>query len=80
MGGTSYDVSVVRGGVAPAQPGWNWHHRYVIGLPMVSVETLGAGGGSICHVRGGALARRPGERGRRARARSATAAAARARR
>jgi N-methylhydantoinase A len=55
MGGTSYDVSVVRGGAAPAQPGWNWHHRYVIGLPMVSVETLGAGGGSICQVRGGAL-------------------------
>jgi len=55
MGGTSYDVSVVRGGVAPAQPGWNWHHRYLIGLPMVSVETLGAGGGSLCQVRGGAL-------------------------
>jgi N-methylhydantoinase A len=55
MGGTSYDVSVVRGGVAPAQPGWNWHHRYVVGLPMVSVETLGAGGGSICQVRSGAL-------------------------
>ena len=55
MGGTSYDVSVVRGGIAPAEPGWNWHHRYVIGLPMVSVETLGAGGGSICHVDSGAL-------------------------
>jgi N-methylhydantoinase A len=55
MGGTSYDVSVVRGGVAPAQSGWNWHHRYVIGLPMVSVETLGAGGGSICSVRKGSL-------------------------
>jgi N-methylhydantoinase A len=55
MGGTSYDVSVVRGGVAPAQPGWNWHHRHVIGLPMVSVETLGAGGGSLCQVRGGVL-------------------------
>ena len=55
MGGTSYDVSVVRGGAAPAQPGWNWHHRYVIGLPMVSVETLGAGGGSLCEVRNGAL-------------------------
>jgi N-methylhydantoinase A len=27
------------------------HHRYVLGLPMVSVETLGAGGGSLCHVR-----------------------------
>ncbi len=55
MGGTSYDVSVVRGGAAPAQPGWNWHHRYVIGLPMVSVETLGAGGGSLCDARGGLL-------------------------
>jgi len=55
MGGTSYDVSVVRGGRAPAEPGWNWHHRYVLGLPMVSVETLGAGGGSICQVRDGLL-------------------------
>jgi N-methylhydantoinase A len=55
MGGTSYDVSVVRAGVAPALPGWNWHHRYLVGLPMVSVETLGAGGGSICQVKGGRL-------------------------
>jgi N-methylhydantoinase A len=55
MGGTSYDVSVVRGGEAPAQPGWNWHHRYVVGLPMISVETLGAGGGSICDARDGVL-------------------------
>jgi N-methylhydantoinase A len=55
MGGTSYDVSLVRAGAAPAQPGWNWHHRYVIGLPMVSVETLGAGGGSLCDARGGVL-------------------------
>ncbi len=55
MGGTSYDVSVVRGGRAPAEPGWNWHHRYVLGFPMVSVETLGAGGGSICEAEGGML-------------------------
>jgi len=55
MGGTSYDVSVVRRGQAPAEPGWNWHHRYVVGLPMVSVETLGAGGGSICQAREGRL-------------------------
>jgi len=55
MGGTSYDVSVVRRGTAPAEPGWNWHHRYLVGLPMVSVETLGAGGGSICAVKNGAL-------------------------
>ena len=55
MGGTSYDVSVVRGGLAPAEPGWNWHHRNLVGLPMVSVETLGAGGGSICQVESGVL-------------------------
>ncbi len=55
MGGTSYDVSVVRGGEAPAEPGWSWHHRAVIGLPMVRVETLGAGGGSLCSVQGGSL-------------------------
>lgn len=55
MGGTSYDVSVVLNGAAPAESGWNMHHRYLIGVPMVKVETLGAGGGSICHVRGGVL-------------------------
>jgi len=55
MGGTSYDMSVVVGGQAPAEAGWNMHHRYLIGVPMVKVETLGAGGGSICHVNNGAL-------------------------
>jgi N-methylhydantoinase A len=63
MGGTSYDVSLVRGGAAPARPGWNWHHRYVVGLPMVGVETLGAGGGSLCAVRGGELRVGPGSAG-----------------
>jgi N-methylhydantoinase A len=55
MGGTSYDVSVVLDGAAPAEASWNLHHRYLIGVPMVKVETLGAGGGSICYVNGGAL-------------------------
>lgn len=55
MGGTSYDISVVRGGCAPAESGWNWHHRYVVAIPMVQVETLGAGGGSICRARSGVL-------------------------
>ncbi len=55
MGGTSYDMSLVLNGSAPAEAGWNMHHRYLIGVPMVKVETLGAGGGSICHVSGGAL-------------------------
>ncbi|RZK03981.1 MAG: hydantoinase/oxoprolinase family protein [Novosphingobium sp.] len=55
MGGTSYDMSVVVGGQAPAEAGWNMHHRYLIGVPMVKVETLGAGGGSIVNVNNGAL-------------------------
>lgn len=55
MGGTSYDMSLVVNGQAPAEAGWNMHHRYLIGVPMVKVDTLGAGGGSICHVNAGAL-------------------------
>lgn len=55
MGGTSYDMSLVSGGSAPAEAGWNMHHRYLIGVPMVKVETLGAGGGSIARVNKGAL-------------------------
>ncbi|WP_439134058.1 hydantoinase/oxoprolinase family protein [Pseudomaricurvus sp.] len=53
MGGTSYDMSLVLGGAAPAVAGWNMHHRNLVGVPMVQVETLGAGGGSICHVNNG---------------------------
>lgn len=53
MGGTSYDISMVLNGAAPAVSGWNMHHRYLVGVPMVQVETLGAGGGSICHVNNG---------------------------
>lgn len=55
MGGTSYDISMVLNGAAPAVAGWNMHHRYLVGVPMVQVETLGAGGGSICHVNNGEL-------------------------
>jgi N-methylhydantoinase A len=55
MGGTSYDMSMVLNGKAPAETGWNMHHRYLIGVPMVKVETLGAGGGSICNVNSGVL-------------------------
>ncbi len=55
MGGTSYDIATVIGGKAPADAGWNWHHRYLVAVPMIQVETLGAGGGSICQVRHGVL-------------------------
>jgi N-methylhydantoinase A len=55
MGGTSYDVSLVRGGSPDVTAGWNWRHRYLIGLPMVDVHSVGAGGGSIARVEGGML-------------------------
>jgi len=45
----------VRGGEPEVKAGWNWHHRYLVGLPMVDVQTVGAGGGSIACVDAGAL-------------------------
>ncbi|MEO8605373.1 MAG: hydantoinase/oxoprolinase family protein, partial [bacterium] len=55
MGGTSYDVALIRGGAPEVKSGWNWHHRYLIGLPMVDIHSIGAGGGSIASVVAGAL-------------------------
>ncbi|MFQ5665976.1 MAG: hydantoinase/oxoprolinase family protein [Candidatus Binatia bacterium] len=55
MGGTSYDVCLIRGGQPEIKAGWNWHHRYLIGLPMVDVQSIGAGGGSIASVVAGSL-------------------------
>ena len=68
MGGTSFDLCLVRGGRPEIKTDWNWRYRYYIGLPMVDVQSVGAGGGSIARVRQGALlvgpgvarARRPG--------------------
>ncbi len=55
MGGTSFDLCLVRGGRAEIKTDWNWRYRYYIGLPMVDVQSVGAGGGSIARVRQGAL-------------------------
>jgi N-methylhydantoinase A len=55
MGGTSYDVCLVRHGQPEIKADWNWRYRYYIGLPMVDVQSVGAGGGSIATVRQGAL-------------------------
>jgi N-methylhydantoinase A len=55
MGGTSYDVCLVRGGHPQITSDWNWRYRYYLGLSMVDVQSVGAGGGSIAHVRQGAL-------------------------
>jgi N-methylhydantoinase A len=55
MGGTSYDVCLVRGGAPEITSGWSWRHRYLLGLPMVDVHSVGAGGGSIARVDAGML-------------------------
>lgn len=55
MGGTSFDVCLVRGGRPEVKTDRNWRYRYYIGIPMVDVRSVGAGGGSIARVRQGAL-------------------------
>jgi N-methylhydantoinase A len=55
MGGTSFDLCLVRGSKPEIKADWNWRYRYYIGLPMVDVQSVGAGGGSIARVRQGAL-------------------------
>jgi N-methylhydantoinase A len=55
MGGTSYDVGLVRGGEPEVATFWNWRHRYYVDLPTVDVTAVGAGGGSIAAVRAGTL-------------------------
>jgi N-methylhydantoinase A len=55
MGGTSYDVCLIRDGRPDVKADWNWRHRYCIALPMVDIHSIGAGGGSIARVVGGSL-------------------------
>jgi N-methylhydantoinase A len=55
MGGTSFDVSLVRNGV-PTFTMESDIDGHVIKIPMIDIKTLGAGGGSIAWVdAGGAL-------------------------
>jgi N-methylhydantoinase A len=46
MGGTSFDITLTRNGVTNINKNVDML-RYRIGIPMIQVETLGAGGGSI---------------------------------
>ena len=46
MGGTSFDITLTRNGVTNISKNIDML-RYRIGIPMIQVETLGAGGGSI---------------------------------
>src|SRR3954452_66165 len=55
MGGTSYDLCLVRKGRPEIKTDWNWRYRYYIGRPMVDVQSVCAGGGSIARARQAAL-------------------------
>ena len=46
MGGTSFDITLTKGGSTNLNKNVDFL-RYRIGVPMIHVETLGAGGGSI---------------------------------
>lgn len=46
MGGTSFDITLTHDGIANVSKDVDFL-RYRIGVPMIQVETLGAGGGSI---------------------------------
>jgi N-methylhydantoinase A len=39
MGGTSFDICLVRSGRPEIKTDWNWRYRYYIGLPMVAVRS-----------------------------------------
>lgn len=49
MGGTSYDVALIRGG-KPTVTTDRWVSRYRCAVPMLDIHTIGAGGGSIAFV------------------------------
>ncbi len=49
MGGTSFDITLAKGGQTSLNRDIDFL-RHRIGVPMIHVETLGAGGGSIGHV------------------------------
>lgn len=57
MGGTSTDVAMIRGGVAPVSNEIEVEYAMPIHVPMVDVRTIGAGGGSIAWLDAGGILR-----------------------
>jgi N-methylhydantoinase A len=49
MGGTSFDITLTKDGITNVNKNIDFL-RYRIGVPMIQVETLGAGGGSIASI------------------------------
>ena len=57
MGGTSTDVAMIRGGIAPVSNEIEVEYAMPIHVPMVDVRTVGAGGGSIARIDAGGMLR-----------------------
>jgi N-methylhydantoinase A len=56
MGGTSFDVGVIENGQPVAAKEWELEYNVPIGVPMLDIRSIGAGGGSIAYLdRGGML-------------------------
>ena len=54
MGGTSFDVCLIHNGEPDMVKGVDFH-RYRLGIPMIDIHAVGAGGGSIARVDTGGL-------------------------
>ena len=65
MGGTSFDITLTKDGLTNLNKNIDFL-RYRIGVPMIQVETLGAGGGSIGWIDSLGLAASRAAIGRRA--------------
>jgi N-methylhydantoinase A len=50
MGGTSFDVGLIRGGEAATSADHEIDYNVPLQVPVVDVHTIGSGGGSIAHV------------------------------
>ena len=57
MGGTSFDIAIVRGGVPATTTEKDIAYGMPLRVPMVDIQTIGAGGGSIARVDAGGILR-----------------------
>ena len=55
MGGTSFDVSLIKDGESTLAPQTSFGFGMVVRTPMIQITTIGAGGGSIAYVDQGGL-------------------------
>ena len=57
MGGTSFDIAIVKGGVPTTTTEKDISYGMPLRVPMVDIQTIGAGGGSIARVDSGGILR-----------------------